>query len=83
MRGYDTLFVQRLKSSRPSTAVVRGLVRACLRNPVPITALAETFQVSRSTIYNWMTGKTEPHSRHLDQMLKATERIAAGRFDSK
>lgn len=80
MRGYDTLFVQRVKSVRHEPLALRVLVKACLRKQVPISKAASWFGVSRSTIYNWMTGHTVPHPRYLAEMLRAAELINSGDF---
>jgi hypothetical protein len=77
VRGYDTLFVQRVKSLKHEPRALRVFVKACLRNPQPITTLAAWFGVSRSTVYNWMTGQTVPHSRHLAEMTRAAELIGS------
>lgn len=77
MRGYDTLFVQRVKAIKHEPLALRILVKACLRKQVPITQLAAWFGVSRSTAYNWMTGQTVPHPRHLAEMPRAVELINA------
>lgn len=78
MRGYDTLFVQRVKAASYSAPGLRAFTRACLRTHPPITELAAWFGVSRGTVYNWMTGRTVPHSRHLTEMKRATELIGSG-----
>ena len=63
MRGYDTLFVQRVKAVAATHEIlaVRQFLRACLARPTSVAELAKTFEVSRSTVYNWMTGQTVPH----------------------
>lgn len=76
MRGYDTLFVQRVKGVRHEPMELRMLVKACLRNPQPIADLAAWFGVARSTVYNWMTGQTVPQARYLDEMLRAAKLIS-------
>lgn len=80
MRGYDTLFVQRVKGVKHETPELRQFVKACLRTQVSIHRLALWFCVSRSTIYNWMTGQTVPRSRHLAEMKRATELVNSDRF---
>ena len=80
MRGYDTLFVQRVKATQHEPQPLRVLVRACLRKHVPITQLAAWFGVSRSTAYNWMTGQTVPHPRYLAEMQRAAELINSDNF---
>lgn len=80
MRGYDTLFVQRVKATQHGSKELRAFVKVCLRNPTPITRLAGWFGVSRSTVYNWMTGQTVPHPRYLAEMQRAAELINSGNF---
>lgn len=80
MRGYDTLFVQRVKAVKHEPPELRRFVNACLRKQASIHRLAMWFCVSRSTIYNWMTGQTVPRSRHLAEMKRATELINSDRF---
>ena len=80
MRGYDSVFVQRVKSVKHESKELRAFVKACMRNPQPISHLAAWFGVSRSTVYNWMTGQTVPHPRHLAVLKRATELVNSGRF---
>lgn len=77
MRGYDSFFVQRVKSVKHEPLALRVFVKACMRNPQPITHLAAWFGVSRSTVYNWMTGQTVPHPRHLAEMTRAADLISS------
>jgi hypothetical protein len=77
VRGYDTLFVQRVKTATFTTPRLKAFTRACLRKHPPITQLAAWFGVSRGTVYNWMTGRTVPHPRHLAEMKRATELIGS------
>lgn len=83
MRGYDSFFVQRVKSVKHEPLALRALVKACLRNPLPIAHVAAVFGVSRSTVYNWMTGQTVPHPRYLAEMTGVAELIATGQFKRK
>ena len=80
MRGYDSVFVQRVKSVKHESKELRAFVKACMRHPVPITRLAGWFAVSRSTVYNWMTGQTVPHPRYLAEIERATFLITHGTF---
>ena len=75
MRGYDTVFVQRMKAAQHAAPELRKLVKACIRNPQPITDLAAWFGVSRTTVYNWMTGQAVPRSRHLAEIKRVVELI--------
>jgi transcriptional regulator with XRE-family HTH domain len=83
MRGYDTLFVQRVKSVKHESRPLRVFVKACLRNPQPIADLAKEFGVARATVYNWLTGQTMPHPRYLAVMLQVADVISAGNLKRK
>jgi hypothetical protein len=83
MRGYDSFFVQRVKSVKHEPLALRVLVKACMRNHQPISDLAAWFGVSRSTVYNWMTGQTVPHPRYLAEMTRAAELISSGMLAAK
>lgn len=73
MRGYDTLFVQRVKATLAAHEIpeVRKFLQACVARQTPVSDLARRFGVSRTTVYNWMTGQTVPHPRHVAAMKAA------------
>lgn len=59
MRGYSQRIVDATRSADPLKWGVRlGLF--CIENSVPVTKISDDFRVSRMTIYNWFTGKTDP-----------------------
>jgi transcriptional regulator with XRE-family HTH domain len=71
VRGYDTLFVQRVKTATYQHAALRSFAKACIRKQQPISEVAQAFGVSRTTVYNWLTGRTVPHARYLNLIKDA------------
>lgn len=59
MRGYSQRIVDASRSADPLKWGVR-LGIFCIENSVPVTKVSDEFRVSRMTIYNWFTGKTDP-----------------------
>jgi DNA invertase Pin-like site-specific DNA recombinase len=73
-RGYDTQFIRRVEKANPHPEVLR-LAHMCIDCEVPIAYVADLFGVSRSTVYNWMTGKTVPRPRHIADMPEIVARL--------
>lgn len=73
LRGYDSLFIRKVEEADQKPAVL-ALAEVCIERSVPVTEVAVAFGVTRATIYNWMTGKTEPNPRYLALMPKVTAR---------
>jgi DNA-binding transcriptional regulator YiaG len=74
LRGYDSLFILKVEEADQKPAVLE-LADVCIEKSIPVTVVAELFDVSRATVYNWMTGKTVPHPRYLALMPKVTARL--------
>ena len=57
--GYSSRII---KSNKAASARLIGvkLGRVCIKNETPVAEIADTFGVSRQTIYNWFAGTTEP-----------------------
>lgn len=74
LRGYDSLFIRKVEAV-DHWPEVSALVEVCIARNVPVTEVAAAFGVTRATIYNWMTGNTEPNPRYLALMPKITARF--------
>jgi DNA-binding phage protein len=62
MYGYTLAIVQANKiASRSNLGVKLG--RACITANIPISQVAQDFNVTRTTIYNWFSGATRPSMR--------------------
>lgn len=62
MYGYTLAIVQANKIASQSNLGVK-LGRACIAADVPIFQVAKDFNVTRTTVYNWFSGKTRPSMR--------------------
>jgi DNA-binding transcriptional regulator YiaG len=74
VRGYDSLFIQRVKSADLDKEV-KALALACINHAVSVSQAASLLKVTRGTMYNWMTGRTKPYPKHLAAMPKVTAQI--------
>jgi DNA-binding transcriptional regulator YiaG len=74
VRGYDSLFIQRVKSADLDKEV-KALALACIKHAVSISQAADLLKVTRATVYNWMTGRTKPYPKYLAVMPEVTAQI--------
>lgn len=70
-RGFDSLFIQTVEQADLAPEVLE-LARLCIKRGVPISLVATKLGATRATVYNWMTGKTQPHPRFLVLIVKLT-----------
>lgn len=75
LRGYDSLFIRKVEEADQKPAVLL-LADVCIEKNIPVAQVAELLDVSRATIYNWMTGKTTPSSRYLALISKVALRLS-------
>ena len=58
--GYSqSLAYANKKASAKSLGVALG--RVCIAKGISVAAIADRFEVSRMTVYNWFKGDTHPH----------------------
>jgi DNA invertase Pin-like site-specific DNA recombinase len=50
--------------------------KICLKNNIPAKEVAEFFDVSRMTVYNWFKGETIVSPRHIDKMHKLIQKLS-------
>lgn len=62
MYGYTLAIVKANKLASLSNIGVK-LGRACIAADLPISQVAEDFNVTRTTVYNWFSGTTRPSMR--------------------
>jgi len=60
-RGYSSLFLQQVKAG-DRRSLVNKFAMACIKRDIPITAMAREMGVTRATVYNWFTGRTDPRA---------------------
>jgi DNA-binding transcriptional regulator YiaG len=74
IRGYDTLFIRRVEDADQTPAVMR-LADVCIEKNISVPEVADMFDVSRATVYNWLTGRTTPSPRYSALIPKVTARL--------
>jgi transcriptional regulator with XRE-family HTH domain len=68
-RGYSYKLVEaNLAADLELIGVQLG--RWCIANDISVDKIAKKFKVSRMTIYSWFIGKSQPHSKNIQQIKK-------------
>jgi len=68
-RGYSKKIKAQIENA-DSTGIGVELGRLCMLHGYSIREVAEVFEVTRPTVYNWMTGKYAP-TKHLLSKMQA------------
>lgn len=72
--GYSQGLVQaNKKASARSLGVALG--RLCIKHQISVQTVAKRFGVSRTTVYNWFTGVTDPHDDFAEQIRRYIKSI--------
>jgi hypothetical protein len=74
VRGYLSSFIDEVKSA-DSTKVGVQLALVCINKQIPVTDIADFFDVTRMTVYMWFRGKTNVPVKHLEKMRKLVEKL--------
>lgn len=72
--GYSAKLVALNRQADKNNLGVR-LGRACIREDIPVSRVAETLGVSRQTLYNWFMGRSSPQPMMVDLVARYLERI--------
>ena len=67
--NYSKKILERIQNSVSESAGVE-LGKLCIIHNYSVREVAEVFEVSRPTVYNWITGKTSP-PKYLRSKIKA------------
>lgn len=67
--GY-TLRIRDLNAQADPDSLGVELGRYCITHSIPVMEVAEAFEVSRTTVYNWFCGVTTPQ-RHIHNIIRA------------
>jgi hypothetical protein len=73
--GYSLLTVDEIRRADQRLLGVQ-LAQICIRDDIPVTHVAEFFDVSRMTVYNWFKGKAVVSGKHADRMKKLIAKLA-------
>jgi len=67
-RGYSTRIISLNRASNATNFGVK-LGRHCIANDISVSVIAEHFDVSRQTVYNWFAGVHAP-SKEMCELIK-------------
>jgi hypothetical protein len=73
-KGYSLLTANEIREANRSLLGVQ-LGRICLEKDIPVTDVAEFFDVSRVTVYSWFRGKTVVSGKYSDKMKRLIEKL--------
>lgn len=73
--GYSMITAEAIKNAN-STLLGVQLGRICLKNNIPVKDVAEFFNVSRMTVYNWFKGEVIVSGKYADRMTKLIEKLS-------
>jgi predicted DNA-binding protein YlxM (UPF0122 family) len=76
LKGYSFKFV---KANQEADASKIGVLlgRYCIMNDIPVSAIAETFDVSRMTVYQWFIGASNPHRKKAEKIKELLDRAVS------
>jgi len=75
MIGYTLALVELNRQASQSKLGVK-LGRACIKHNISVAEIAIDFGVSRTAVYNWFTGKSEPSLRLESAIEKYIKKLA-------
>lgn len=67
LKGYSLSLLRANRAADQKLIGVR-LGKYCIDNDIPVADIAETFGVSRQTVYSWFIGKYKPHRDMADEI---------------
>ena len=73
--GYSLFTVEAIQNADDRLLGVK-LGKICVKSNIPVTDVAEFFDVSRVTVYNWFKGTMIVSGKHVDRMTKLIEKLS-------
>lgn len=73
-KGYSLLTANEIREANKTLLGVQ-LGRICLEKDIPVTDVADFFDVSRVTVYSWFRGKTVVSGKYSDKMKRLIEKL--------
>lgn len=73
-KGYSLLTANEIREANRTLLGVQ-LGRICLEKDIPVTDVADFFNVSRVTVYSWFRGKTVVSGKYSDKMKRLIEKL--------
>jgi len=72
--GYASGFINEVKASDKSKIGVQ-LGKICIKKEIPVTDIAQFFNVSRVTVYSWFRGTSNVSEQHWEKMQKLIDKL--------
>jgi transcriptional regulator with XRE-family HTH domain len=76
MTGYSLKFAKLVNKTSENISIGVTLGKACIEKDVPVMQIAKHFNVSRTAVYAWFTGKSIPNLAHQMKIHKLLKRMA-------
>jgi predicted transcriptional regulator len=73
-KGYSIALAEEIKAADQNLIGVR-LGRVCLNKNIPVSDVADFFNVSRMTVYSWFKGESLVSSRYAEKMKTLLDKI--------
>jgi hypothetical protein len=74
-RGYSIDLIAQIKQADKNLLGVK-LGRFCTDEGIPVMQIADHFNVTRTTVYNWFTGKTGVARKHIEAVEQFVKRMS-------
>lgn len=75
MRGYSQSIIEANQNAKEGLGVLFGSV--LILKKYPVTTVAKELEVSRQTVYDWISGKAIPNRSKSEAIAKMIDRLAA------
>jgi len=73
-RGYSSRIIETNKhASKTHPGVMLG--RVCISQDIPVSDVAEFFDVSRMTIYKWFKGEEMPRKKQIEKIEDVLKKL--------
>lgn len=73
-RGYSALIIKANKEADEASPGVK-LGRLCIAQSIPVSHVAEFFNVSRMTIYKWFKGLENPRRKQIEKIEQVITKL--------
>lgn len=74
MRGYSQIVIEANQNAAPSLGVELG--KLCISLKYPAQLVAKELKISRQTVYDWFSGKTNPAKDRIDLVTGLINRLS-------
>lgn len=73
-RGYSSRIIE---TNRNASTTHPGVMlgRVCISQEIPVSDVAEFFDVSRMTVYKWFKGEEMPRKKHIEKIESVIKKL--------